>query len=404
MNFLVKHNLVLILVFSFLLRLLAIMIFRDLKVDNEWGILLDNLETSGILSVHSIQGTQVPNIFMPPLYPFFLYSIKIFFRDIDTFLWVIQFTQLFLSLITIYLTHKILLQFFSKNISTIGTLIFALFPINVYSVSQISSIILQVFLFNIFLYSYLKLLKNINNKYIILFSLSSALLMLLRGEYFIFVILSLIYLYFKKKQLSKILIISLITVLIISPYLYRNYKIFGVVTITKSIGYNLLKGSHPRTKVEGVGMMGNIERVIPEVRSKLDKLKSKGPQLNYDLLQDQILMDQAILFIKADPSRYIQLYLKKFLSFMFIDLNAAYPNYYSPMHIIPKSIIAITSFIGIILAFRFKVSSTNYIILFYLANIGLFSFFFILPRYSLSLLIIQIILSLFILKKLKPDL
>ena len=135
---------------------------------------------------------------MPPLYPFFLYSIKIFFRDIDTFLWVIQFTQLFLSLITIYLTHKILLQFFSKNISTIGTLIFALFPINVYSVSQISSIILQVFLFNIFLYSYLKLLKNINNKYIILFSLSSALLMLLRGEYFIFVILSLIYLYFKK--------------------------------------------------------------------------------------------------------------------------------------------------------------------------------------------------------------
>ena len=89
---------------------------------------------------------------------------------------------------------------------------------------------------------------------------------------------------------------------------------------------------------------------------------------------------------------------------MFIDLNAAYPNYYSPMHIIPKSIIAITSFIGIILAFRFKVSSTNYIILFYLANIGLFSFFFILPRYSLSLLTIQIILSLFILKKLKPDL
>ena len=73
MNFLVKHNLVLILVFSFLLRLLAIMIFRDLKVDNEWGILLDNLEIGGILSVHSIQGTPVPNIFMPPLYPFFLY-------------------------------------------------------------------------------------------------------------------------------------------------------------------------------------------------------------------------------------------------------------------------------------------------------------------------------------------
>ena len=54
MNFLVKHNLVLILVFSFLLRLLAIMIFRDLKVDNEWGILLDNLDLVLISLAHCI--------------------------------------------------------------------------------------------------------------------------------------------------------------------------------------------------------------------------------------------------------------------------------------------------------------------------------------------------------------
>ena len=48
--------------------------------------------------------------------------------------------------------------------------------------------------------------------------------------------------------------ISLITLLIISPYLYRNYNIFGVITITKSGGYNLLKGNHPKTKVEGTPM------------------------------------------------------------------------------------------------------------------------------------------------------
>ena len=87
---------------------------------------------------------------------------------------------------------------------------------------------------------------------------------------------------------------------------------------------------------------------------------------------------------------------------MFFDLSATYPNYYSPMHIIPKVLIALSSFIGIILAFRLSVSISNYIILFYLANIGLFSIFFILPRYSLSLLTIQIILSLYALKKIKP--
>ena len=403
MKYIVKNNLLIILLISFVLRLAAIIFFRDSQVDNEWGIILMNLEMNGILSVHTIQNVPVPNIFMPPLYPLFLYSIKIFFVNTDTFLWAIFLIQLLLGIFTVYLTHKILLNFFSRRLSILGTLVFAIFPMNVYAVSQISSVTLQVFLFNIFLYSYFKLFNVLRYKHIILFSISSGLLILLRGEYFIFAILFVVYLYFKKRQLSKILIMSLITLTVVSPYLYRNYDIFGVITITKSSGYNLLKGNHPRTKVEGVGMFGNIEKVIPEVELKLKNLKSQGPLEKYDLLQDQILMEQAITFIKEDPVRYLSLYFQKFISFMFIDLNASYKNYYSPMHIIPKILLAITSFIGIILAFNLRLSMTNYVILFYFANIGLFSFFFILPRYSLSLLTIQIILSLFVLKKVKPN-
>ncbi len=402
MTFIIKHNLKIILFISIIARVFAIIFFRDVEVDNEWGILLKNLEENNILSVHSVQGVPVPNIFMPPLYPLFLFSIKIFFNSLEPFLWSIQFIQLFLGVISIYLTNKILLQFFSEKLSAIGTLIFSLFPMNVYAVSQISSIILQIFLLNVFLYSYIKLFKKITNKHIIIFSIFSGLLILLRGEYFIFVILSLIYLYLNQKQIIKILIISMATLLIVSPYLYRNYNIFGVITITKSAGYNLLKGNHPRTKVEGVGMFSNIEKVIPEVKTQLEDLKSKGPAQNYDLLQDKILMEQAVIFIKDNPLRYINLYIKKFLAFMFFDLSATYPNYYSPMHIIPKVLIALSSFIGIILALRLSVSISNYFILFYLANIGLFSIFFILPRYSLSLLTIQIILSLYALKKIKP--
>ena len=402
MTFIIKHNLKIILFISIIARVFAIIFFRDVEVDNEWGILLKNLEENNILSVHSVQGVPVPNIFMPPLYPLFLFSIKIFFNSLEPFLWSIQFIQLLLGVITIYLTNKILLQFFSEKLSAIGTLIFSLFPMNVYAVSQISSIILQIFLLNVFLYSYIKLFKKITNKHIIIFSIFSGLLILLRGEYFIFVILSLIYLYLNQKQIIKILIISMATLLIVSPYLYRNYNIFGVITITKSAGYNLLKGNHPRTKVEGVGMFSNIEKVIPEVKTQLEDLKSKGPAQNYDLLQDKILMEQAVIFIKDNPLRYINLYIKKFLAFMFFDLSATYPNYYSPMHIIPKVLIALSSFIGIILALRLSVSISNYFILFYLANIGLFSIFFILPRYSLSLLTIQIILSLYALKKIKP--
>ena len=80
---------------------------------------------------------------------------------------------------------------------------------------------------------------------------------------------------------------------------------------------------------------------------------------------------------------------------MFIDTNSNYPNYYSLPHIIPKVILSITSILGLILVFSLKFNIVNYFVLFYLSNIGLFSFFFILPRYSLSLLTIQIILSLY---------
>ena len=156
MKYIVKNNLLIILLISFTLRLAAIIFFRDSQVDNEWGIILMNLEMNGILSVHTIQNVPVPNIFMPPLYPLFLYSIKIFFVNADTFLWAIFLIQLFLGIFTVYLTHKILLNFFSRRLSILGTLVFAIFPLNIYAVSQISSVTLQVFLFNIFLYSYFK--------------------------------------------------------------------------------------------------------------------------------------------------------------------------------------------------------------------------------------------------------
>ena len=399
-----KFQLPLIFFIAILSRLFALYYFRDTEVANEWGILLENLEKNKILSVHSVQGVPVPNIFMPPLYPIFLYCVKFFFQNVDLFLWVIQYIQLLFALISVYLTYKILTELFSNNIALIGTLIFTIFPLNVFAVSQISSSTLQILLVNLFLLSFLKLFKKLSYKHIFAFSFSAGLLILLRGEFFIFVLLSIFYLYLKQKNLTKIILVCLICLLTISPYIYRNYNIFGVITITKSGGYNLLKGNNPRANVEGTPMFLGIQNVIPEVKPELDKLVSRGPIKNYDLIQDKILLDQAITFIKVDPYTYLQLYFKKVFSFALIDFEAEYKNYYSPLHIIPKIILGITTIIGIILSFRFKVSALNYISLYYFSNIGLFSIFFILPRYSLSLLIIQIILSLTLLKKIKPNL
>ena len=388
-----------------LLRVIAIIIYGDIEIDQEWGIMLQNLEENKILSVRQVDGIPVPNIFMPPLYPLFLYSVKIFFDSSVFFLAFIKAVQLLFSLISIFLIYKILIEFYSKNISIIGTFIFSFFPLNVYAVSQISSITLQILLLNIFLLSFIKTFKKANDiKNLLMFSISSGLLILLRGEFFIFVILSLIYLFLHQRNIKKIFLILLFTLLVVSPYIIRNYNIFGVITVTKSAGYNLLKGNNPLSKVEGVGMFRIPGEIVPEVKIKLKELESLGPIKKHDLIKDKILLDQAIKFIEDDPHRYIVLYFKKALSFIFIDINSTYPNYYSILNIIPKILLSITTIIGIFMLLRLKINLFNYFIFYYLANIGLFSFFFILPRYNLSLLSIQIIISLYILKKYKPNL
>ena len=124
MKFVLDYKITTIILIGLILRIISIYFYRDIEIVNEWGILVKNLEENNILSVHSVQGVPVPNIFMPPLYPLFLYSIKIFFSNTNIFLWIIYFTQLLFALISIYLAYKIFLEFFSENISFIGSLFF----------------------------------------------------------------------------------------------------------------------------------------------------------------------------------------------------------------------------------------------------------------------------------------
>ena len=138
--------------------------------------------------------------FMPPLYPFFLYLIKIPINDTEIFLNTVFSIQLIISIISIFLCYKIFLEIFSESISLLGTLIFTVFPLNIYAISQISSITLQVLLINIFLLSFIKIFRETSKINYLTFSVASALLILLRGEFFIFVLLALFYLLITRKN------------------------------------------------------------------------------------------------------------------------------------------------------------------------------------------------------------
>ena len=377
-------------------RTIITIFYADIGIDNEWRVMLINLYENGILSIRSVNGSPVPNLFMPPLYPIFLYGLKLVFLKNEIFMISIYTFHILFSLIAVYFFYLTVVLYFNKKLALLGTAIFCFFPLHIYSVSQISSINLQVVCFSLFLYGLTYLLRYKKDLYLTIFSITSGLLILLRGEFFIFYFFSVLFIYLKYKNFKKIILSIIVCLLVVSPYLIRNYKIFNVITITKSGGYNLLKGNNPKSLVEGKAMMGSVRDVVPEVKEKLDAIPFGE---KYDLYFDQILLNQAILFIKEDPIRYINLFLKKFVAFLIIDFNSTYPNYYSIFHIIPKLILGLSTLISISLYFRFKGGIYDYLVYFYFMNIGLFSIFFILPRYSLPLLPIQIMISLCLLKK-----
>ena len=378
--------------FSFLIRIPVIFIFGDTRLDNEWGIIVNNLTDYGKFSLVNFGDFFVPNLFMPPLYAFYLYFFKIFHFNNEIYIQVVLFSQIILSSFSVVIFYNINKLFFSNKICILGTLIFSLFPLHIYACAQISSIILQSFLMITFFYFFLKTMKE-NNFYNICFlSLASGLLILLRGEFIALFLLSILYLaLFIKINLKSILIIILLTFVVISPYLMRNIIVLDTITITKSIGFNLWKGNNPQTDVEGKNYIyGSIfDQEDLDLREQINKVPEDK---YYEINLDKVFLSEGIKNINNDPIKYFGLYLKKILSFLFIDLNSSNPYYYHPLHYLPVLFISITSIIGIILAKK-NSYQINFLILFFIVNIAIVSVFFILPRYKLAIIPLQIIFS-----------
>jgi hypothetical protein len=191
---------------------------------------------------------------------------------------------------------------------------------------------------------------------------------------------------FKKINIIKLIIVLLISFIIISPYLMRNYIKFEKIHITNVTGYALWKGNNPSLKIEGYE---NISE-FPEIKSKLEKI----PYNNfYETERDNIFFQAAIKNILQNPNTYLKLYIKKVFSFYFVDINSSYENYYNFFHIFPIMIISILSLPGFFIFLKSVDFHKRYFLIYLSLYVLIFSLFFILPRYKLAILPIQIILS-----------
>ena len=391
------YVLTLLILFSIFIRVPVVFLYGDAGLENEWRILVNNLTNHGILAFDyhdaNLAEFLFPNLYMPPLYAYYIYFFSTFSLEGQNYILTILFSQALLASISVAIFYQKSKIFFSKIISLSISLLYSLFPLHVYACSQISSISLQTFLTILFLYFFFQFIEKRGSLLVFFVSFIGGLLILLRQEFVAILVLSLLYAFiFYKIRLKEIFLILLISLITISPYLIRNIIVFETVTITKTTGYNFWKASHPDAK----GLEGS-EIINDSLQKQIDKIpKDKFYGLNFD----NLFLNEAIKNIKKDPIRYLTLFIKKAVSFLFIDINSPNPNYYNPLHYIPVLLFGITSLIGI--GFSDKKSyKLNYLILIFFFYVFIFSTVSILPRYKLIILPIQIIFTSVLIESIK---
>ena len=372
-----------------LLRSITAFFFGDRVLENEWNILVKNLYFYDSFSLLVFDDLFVPNLWMPPLYGYFIYlhSLLVGFNEYLP-LSVIT-SQIIIASITPVFFFKIISMFFSRKLSIIGTFAFNFFPLIIFSSSQISSVTIFLFLNILFFYFILKLKNNSKIKLILVIGFLSSLLILTRRDFVLIYLFSLLYIFlFLKINIKTIVTIIIITIIGISPYLYRNYVAFDKFIIHSGFGYNLWKAYNPNAKVEGYLF------VSEELQNKINTVEKN---IYYRINEDKIYLEQALTYIKNDPQKYINLYFKRLYSFYFFDLNSSQKNYYNPVHIYPIILISLLSICGLF-TFNKKDNKLNYLVLTFLLLIVLYAFFAVLPRYKIYILPFQIILSVSYLK------
>ena len=74
---------------SFLVRVPVILTLGDVEIENEWTVLLNNLVHHNTLASTQFDDFLLPNLWMPPLYAYYLYFFTFFNFEYQNFILIV---------------------------------------------------------------------------------------------------------------------------------------------------------------------------------------------------------------------------------------------------------------------------------------------------------------------------
>ena len=89
-----RSTLIFLILFSALVRIPVILTLGDTGLEHEWKTIIENLTKHGVFSNKNFDGFLIPNLFMPPLYAYYLYFFSLINLEEQSFVQLILYSQI----------------------------------------------------------------------------------------------------------------------------------------------------------------------------------------------------------------------------------------------------------------------------------------------------------------------
>ncbi|MFH0859831.1 MAG: glycosyltransferase family 39 protein [Candidatus Altiarchaeota archaeon] len=275
-----KHIVALLLLLCLVVRLAYIILAGD-EIFPPDGLLYDELARNVLEGKgFTYQGFKA---FRAPGYPLFLALLYVF----SSSLFFVRVAGVLMSTFTAYLVYLTAKEaFHNERVSQLSLLFFSLYPYSIYYTAAVSTETLYSLLFMALMY---QLLRMSDTREYMLAGVIAAVAILVKPYTLAFMVPAWLWtLMSKKKPLKCIAFSAVAMILILSPWIVRNYLIFDkLVFISTNGGVNLWMGNSPSSEEAVVG------EYLHEHRRGIANMSE--PEL------DSYYRAKAISFIRENP-------------------------------------------------------------------------------------------------------
>lgn len=251
-----------------------------------------------------------PSLHKPPVYSIFLAIIyKIFGVNINA----VKIIQALLDTTGCLLLFYLLRHYFNERLAFFGLVLAAFCPITAVYTNLVNPESLTLFFMILSLWLVSKSVRAGNPWFIFTAGISTILMSYCRPEFFSFVFIFGGYLFVRqmKKDLKKVLLYALGVLLVMTPWVVRNYSLTGKfipLTTGAGIGMTLFQGT--------LGDVNNdtasFEKFLkdnPEIRRTYDEwykvVLYNNSSVEDKTKQERIFMEMALRNIRKDPWKYV---------------------------------------------------------------------------------------------------